>query len=566
MKTVLTIACFMAFALSMQAQSQRIELPPTMGWSSWNTYHAEINEELIKMQASALVEKGLAKKGYKYVNIDDGFQKLRDNNGQLLIDDVRFPHGLEPVVSHVHGLGLKAGIYSDAGIKTCASIWAGETGGAVSGLYGHEQQDCDYFFKDLKFDFIKVDFCGGEAKGSNTLALSPQQRYTDIAKAIANTGCNVQYNLCRWAFPGTWAIDIADSWRTTQDIESNWPSVKSIINQNLYLSAYCKFGHYNDLDMLEVGVTRDGILSKDETITHFGMWCMMSSPLLIGCDVTSLSDEDLVLLGNEELIALNQDTLGLQAYVVSNQDGAYVLVKDFETLHGRKRAVAFYNPNETAKEMMINFADLDLAGNVQIRDLVHHENLGNFEGQYAVTLQPHASQFMLFTADERLLRTKYEAETAFLTAYHETGALDLCAVPSEAMAANCSGRVKVIALGGIAKDSMAGTSFPNDLVWQHVYVPQNTSVTLNIAYTCENSQDMHVSVNGKDLGNFSCCSGSANVVSNLEISTKLKAGDNVIRLYNDEGVMPDIDCLTLNFPKSAKSKDVKMRGKKKARR
>lgn len=181
-------------------------------------------------QADAMATMGLKKAGYKYVNIDDGYFGGRDQQtGQLLIHPTRFPHGLRPVVEHIHKVGLKAGIYSDAGRNTCGSIYDADTIGIGVGLFGHDQQDCNCF-RELGFDFIKVDYCGGRPhpKG-DTLSLDEQQRYTEIAEAIRHTGCkDVRMNIYRWDFPGTWAAKIAASWRMSQDIRPRWSSVKDI--------------------------------------------------------------------------------------------------------------------------------------------------------------------------------------------------------------------------------------------------------------------------------------------------------------------------------------------------
>ena len=154
-------------------------------------------------------------------------------------------------------------------------------------------------------------------------------------------------NACRWAYPGTWADNAGFSWRTTGDIYDGWASVKGILAENLYLSAYCYDGHYNDMDMLEVGRS----MTTEEDKTHFGMWCIMNSPLLIGCDMTNIKSTTLNLLKNKELIALNQDTLYQQAYVAGLVNGCYILVKDIETLNGNKRAFAVYNPNDAGKSV-----------------------------------------------------------------------------------------------------------------------------------------------------------------------------------------------------------------------
>ena len=394
--------------------------PPLMGWSSWNTYGYQINDSVLKAQADAMVELGFKDCGYNHINIDDGFFGGRDKvTGKLLIHPTRFPKGLRPLVDYIHGKGLKAGIYSDAGSNTCASFWGQpkDTIGIGVGLYGHDAQDFDLYFDELNFDFIKIDYCGADA-GNNAdgLDLDVEQRYKEIAAAIEavkqRTGrTDITWNICRWAFPGTWVCDLVDSWRTTEDIYLGWESIKSIIGQSLYLSAYVSPGHYNDMDMLEVGRG----LTDEEDKTHFGMWCMMSSPLLIGCDMHDIKGNALALMQNKELIALDQDRLGLQAYVVKREKGGYVLVKDVEQKYGTKRAIVFYNPTDGEITMSINFSEVELGGAVKVRDLFEKADKGTFENTYEVTVPAHGTRIYKLEAEKRHERTLYEAETAWLT-------------------------------------------------------------------------------------------------------------------------------------------------------
>ena len=411
-KLLFIVVAFM-FTTTLSAQDG-----PTMGWSSWNTYGVNINENLIKRQADAMVSKGLKDVGFDHINIDDGYFGGRDKtDGHLLIHKTRFPNGLKPIVEYIHSKGLKAGIYSDAGRNTCGSMFNGDATGKGVGLYEHDQQDADYFFNDCGFDFIKVDFCGGSYyHNEDHLVLDEQQRYTAISQAIKNTGrTDVRMNACRWAYPGTWVSDVAFSWRTTGDINNSWGSVKDILAENLYLSAYCHDGHFNDMDMLEVGRS----LSVEEDKTHFGMWCIMASPLLIGCDMTNIKSQTLTLLKNKELIALNQDPLCQQAYVAGLTNGCHILVKDIETQNGTKRAFALYNPNDDARAATIKFSQIDLAGKVQLRDVFQKKDLGDFENQYEVTIPAHGTRIYVAEGETRLERTRYEAETAYISDYQE---------------------------------------------------------------------------------------------------------------------------------------------------
>ena len=509
---------------------------PTMGWSSWNTFELNISESIIKGQADAIVSKGLADVGYNHINIDDGYFGNRDETtGQLKIHPTRFPNGLQPVVDYIHGKGLKAGIYSDGGYNTCGSYHGGDKNGEGVGLYGHDQQDCDFFFKDLGFDFIKVDFCGGDpVHNKDGLDLDERQRYTDIAKAIRNTGrTDVRMNICRWAYPGTWVNDAGFSWRTTGDIFPSWDSVKGILAENLYMSAYSSEGHYNDMDMLEVGVNKWGNqLTTEEAKTHFGMWCIMNSPLLIGCDMRNLSTTNLNLLKNVELIALNQDPLFQQAYLASKINGCYVMVKDIEKANDTKRAFAIYNPNDEAKTVTLNFKDIDLAGNVALRDVFLKSDAGSYAESFQVNIPKHGTKIYVAEAETRLERTRYEAETGYSNAYTEID-WNKCQYSE---ATFCSGGYKA---------GWLGSSANNDLQWRNVYSKTGGKYSLTIAYICGESRNITVSVNSKNVKTQSYNSGGWDKVAKKTMDITLEPGNNVIRLSNSSNWMPDIDYIDL---------------------
>ena len=508
--------------------------PPLMGWSSWNTYGFQINDSVIQAQADAMVKLGFKDCGYNHINIDDGFFGGRDAEGNLLIHPERFPNGLRGLVDYIHAKGLKAGIYSDAGRNTCASYWGkpkDEIGRGV-GLYGHDAADFDLYFNPdkLNFDFIKIDYCGADAGNNDEgLDLDVEQRYKEIAAAIKAVGRDdITWNICRWAFPGTWACEIADSWRTTEDIYLGWESVKSIINQSLYLSAYTSYGRYNDMDMLEVGRG----LTEEEDKTHFGMWCIMSSPLLIGCDMNDIKGNALELMQNKELIALNQNTLGLQAYVVKRDNGAYVLVKDVEEKYGTKRAVAFYNPTNASVDMSIAFSQLDLAGNVKVRDLFEKKDMGVYEGSYSVTVPAHGTRIYKLEAEERLERKVYEAETAWLTDYQEIKNNEVYGTAIYAEKDGCSGGVAVGWLGN--RDS-------NDLQWRNVYSKEGGEYTLRVYFVTGEDRTMKLSVNGGEAIVYTGNSGGWGTVGSAEFDVVLDKGENVVRIFNESGYMGDID-------------------------
>lgn len=573
MKTLKTlcIAALAAIALPIAAEdssevTDTIDYGPTMGWSSWNTFALNISESIIKGQADAMVKKGLADVGYNHINIDDGYFGGRDKTtGKLKIHPTRFPNGLQPVVDYIHKKGLKAGIYSDGGHNTCGSYHGGDTDGVGVGLYEHDQQDCDMFFKDLGFDFIKVDFCGGDPVHNNeNLDLSEKQRYTAIAKAIKNTGRNdVRMNICRWAYPGTWVDDAGFSWRTTQDIQPTWSSIKDILAQNLCLSAYCSKGHYNDMDMLEVGVSWGTPLTTEETKTHFGMWCIMNSPLLIGCNMNSLSTTNLNLLKNKDLIALNQDTLYQQAYLVTKtSNGCFILVKDIETAYGNKRAFAIYNPTDGTRTVKMNFRDIDLADSVKLHDCFTKKDLAEkYYETYQVNVPAHGTKIYTAEAQTRLERTRYEAETGYSKAYSEIE-WNICQY-SESNLCSCGHKVGYI----------GGSNANNYLEWRNVYSKEGGDYELTIAYICGESRNITVNVNGKKVKTLSCNSGGWGTVGTKTLDIKLEPGENTIRLTNTSGWMPDLDYIdvikkgttavnTVTVPHSADGSTYDLSGRK----
>jgi len=526
----LALTLLASTALTMQAQNG-----PTMGWSSWNTYGVNINDALIRKQADAMVSKGLKRVGFDHINIDDGFFGGRnEETGELLIHPTRFPNGLKPVADYIHSKGLKAGIYSDAGANTCGNMYNGDVLSVNVGFYNYDQRDADFYFKECGFDFVKVDFCGGDApQNKQHLALDPQQRYTAICNAIKNTGRDdVRLNVCRWNYPGTWVHDIAFSWRTTFDINDSWNSVKSILGENLYLSAYCYDGHFNDMDMLEVGRS----LTAEEDKTHFGMWCIMNSPLLIGCDLTTIRTTALQLLRNTELIALNQDTLYQQAYPVALTNGCHVLVKDIETRNGTKRAFAIYNPNDDKRDATVSFKDICLDGNVTLRDVFQKRDLGEFTGQYEVTVPAHGTRIYVAEGEKRIERTRYEAETAYISDYQEikNNQAERTGIYSADGACSCG-----------FKAGWLGYSEQNDLIWRDVYSDNGGDYTMTIAFMSGENRNINVSVNGKKVKTITANSGGWGTVGRKTVDIHLEPGRNSIRLSNPSNWMPDIDYIEL---------------------
>ncbi len=523
MKKLYLMTLLLSLALSAAAQRT-----PTMGWSSWNTFALDINEQLIRQQADAMHRSGLQDAGYRYINIDDGYWQGRGDDGHLRLNMERFPNGMRALVDYIHSLGLKAGIYSDAGDNTCGSGNRNAWGVGV-GLYGHEEQDCQLYFRDWDFDFIKVDYCGGRH-----LDLDEREQYTRISNAIRNCGKqDIVFNICRWAYPGNWAADVADSWRTTGDIYDAWKSVKEILAENLYLSAYCHDGHYNDMDMLEVGRS----MSQTEDETHFGMWCIMSSPLLIGCDMATIKPSALALLTNRDLIALNQDPLHLQAYLAAKQGECFIMVKDIKQLYGKERAFAVYNPSDKKQTVKLDFNTIDLGGKVELYDCFAQASAGSALGSVTVTVPAHGTKIYRAKAEQRLERKVYEAETAYLSKYQElhwyndvyTGSY----IPKEG------------ASGGYVTCYL-GYRPGNDLIWKNVRVDSSGRRTMTLHFYVGNWREINVEVNGKQVGTYPIDGKDWSKPLTVNVDINLNEGNNVIRLWNDGVWLPDIDKMELD--------------------
>ena len=520
------------------------EKRPLMGWSSWNTFRVHISEDLILSTAQAMATNGLKAAGYRYVNIDDGFFGGRDEQGKLKFHPQRFPNGLKGTVDGIHQLGFKAGIYSEAGSNTCGSRYDGDKYGIGAGLYGHDDEDCRLFFNELGFDFIKVDFCGGFWD----LKLDPEVRYKEIARAIRATGRkDVRFNVCRWNYPGAWISDVADSWRTTRDIFANWGELKNNILENLYLAPYMSLGHYNDMDMLQGGrykgemknvlVSGDKGFTRDEELTHFGMWCMMSSPLLIGCDARTIPDSTKALVTNPYLLMMNQNDLGVQGEVAQRENDAIVVVKDADRIDGTARYVAMFNGGEKPHTFRVKVCDLELGGEVQLMDLVERADLGVAAETLIVTIEPHASRFFRLDAEKRLERSVYEAEAAYLSSYQEIR-----------NAADEKNPTAHPVRSGLASNGAfvgwLGQRADNDLIWRHVRIVTGGSRKLTIAYASPNARSFDLEIDGVKIATFKVEATNGNYKT-VSTETELTSGVNTIRLVNASGWMPDIDYLRI---------------------
>ena len=530
---IIALAAILASSCCERPQGVK---PPLMGWSSWNAYMVDISDSIITHQADLMVEKGLKEAGYRYVNIDDGFFGYRDERGYMVPHPERFPkgpEGMRALVDHIHSLGLKAGIYSDAGDNTCGSSYNHDLNGLGAGLYGHDVVDAERYFNEWDFDFIKLDYCGGQ-----NLKLDPEERYREIRRVIDSVATrHIRINVCRWNFPGTWVNGIGDSWRISADIRPVWKSIKYIVGKNLYLSAYAGNGNYNDMDMLAVGYNikpspfwEEGLgLSYTEEEAHFGIWCIMSSPLLLGCDIEYIPEETMKIITNPELIAINQDRLGLQAHVVQHVGETYVFAKDILEKWGNTRAVALYNPADTSMRFTLTPEEIEMTGALTVRDLNLNADLGECSS-IEMTLPPHSAK-ILKVSGERIEPTLYEAEWGYCPDFTAIKGTGVKYVPME----GTSGRAVAMNLGG---------SESNCLEWRDVHSISGGEyeLSLTIQY-CEEATGLRISVNGEEKEIVSCGLAKDGFYT-LNTIAELNKGENCIRIWS-ETPLPAVDKLNI---------------------
>jgi alpha-galactosidase len=283
---------------------------PPMGWNSWNHFGCNINENIIKQTADAMVSSGMKAAGYKYIVIDDCWMAdHRDSKGRLIPNPKRFPHGIKWLAKYVHSKGLKLGIYESAGTHTCQGL---------PGSLHHAKQDAKSF-ASWDVDYLKYDNCGNQG-------ISYIKRYAGMSKALQATGRPIVYSICEWGVkaPWQWAPKIGNLWRTTGDIRDSWQSVMSILDQQAGLYKYAGPGHWNDPDMLEVG---NGGMTTTEYKAHFSLWAVLAAPLIAGNDLRHMSDATKQILENKAVIAVDQDSAGKEGHKAVDMGDQEVWVK-----------------------------------------------------------------------------------------------------------------------------------------------------------------------------------------------------------------------------------------------
>lgn len=381
--------CFVAAIVSVAillprcsfAQKQMLAATPPMGWSTWNYFHHDISDTLIREQADALVSSGMRDAGYVYVNIDGGWQGYRDANG-VLHPNGNFPD-MKALGDYIHSKGLKFGMYSGPGPESC---------GGAPASYEYEAQDAK-MFASWGVDFLKYDLCtfreimqresGGDVEKSDEIMIDAYRKMHDNLLA---TGRPILFSLCQygWGRVWAWAPRVGGNmWRTSGDISDNYERMTSIGFREAGLARYAGPGHWNDPDILEIG---NGGMSPDEERTHFSLWAMLAAPLIAGNDLTHMSAETKNILLNKEIIAVDQDPQGRQG------DRAYAegpLEVWSKPLQGGDMAVALFNRIHGATRMTLRLDGVGWHGPAVARNLWTHESVGTIAGSYTVTVPGH---------------------------------------------------------------------------------------------------------------------------------------------------------------------------------
>ncbi len=387
---LLIVAFFYFSNLSAQKFDDLAQTPP-MGWNSWNKFGCDVSETLIMGIADEIVNSGMKDAGYEYVVIDDCWQVGRNNDGEIIVDPERFPHGMKFLADYIHSKGLKFGIYSCAGIYTCQGR---------PGSRGHEFQDARTYAK-WGVDYLKYDWCyatGEDAKCTASTQEHSIYAYTTMRDALFAAGRPVVFSICEWGFqkPWEWANNVGHLWRTYWDIKDHWNSLMDIFDKQKGLGKYAGPGHWNDPDMLEVG---NGGMTTEEYKTHFSLWCMLAAPLMAGNDIQNMTPETREILTNKEVIALDQGTLGKQGYCYRENSDYEIWIKD---LSGDERAIFLLNRSDERKSVLVDF-DLLLRvtqsyrkstgyklPDYKVKDLWKHKELKIDTSKQYIDITPHS--------------------------------------------------------------------------------------------------------------------------------------------------------------------------------
>lgn len=363
LQALFTLALIASTACSVFAQKKTGVAPtPPMGWNSWNYFHCDVNEALIREMADAMVASGMKDAGYEYIVIDDCWQVARKDS-VIVADPVRFPSGMAALADYIHSKGLKFGIYSDAGRKTCQGR---------PGSLGYERIDARTY-EAWGVDYLKYDWC------KNGLCRTSKEVYPRMAAELAALDRDIVFSMCNWGRQKSWkwAGEYAHLWRTTMDIKPDFKgpglfrSVMKIVGKQQGMESYAGPDGWNDPDMLQVG---NGKMTYSENVAHFSLWCMMAAPLMAGNDLRNMPAEVLAILTNAEAIAIGQDSLGRQGHKAIDRGKYEIYVKE---LAGGEWAVCLLNRSNRNKTAAFNATgELGLPAGLTVRDVWKAGDLG----------------------------------------------------------------------------------------------------------------------------------------------------------------------------------------------
>ena len=358
----------------MAAVAQPLAATPPMGWNSWNHYKCAISDALIRAQADAMVASGMKAAGYEYVNIDDCWEGERDAKGYIHSNQ-EFPD-MKALADYVHGKGLKLGIYSSPGPKTCKGL---------EGSYGREQQDAETYAA-WGVDLLKYDWCSARD------VYQPPEfplAFRKMHDALAKAGRPIVYSIHGRGAVWEWAASVgAQMWRTTGDIRDDYSRMLAIGFGQAGLEKYAGPGHWNDPDMLEVG---NGGMKEGEYQAHMSLWSLLAAPLIAGNDLTQMSPATVRILTNPEVIAIDQDRAGVQGHRVRAEGPVEIWARP---LVDGSQAVGLFNREQGTVRVTVKFAEIGLSGSRSLRDLWAHKDLGSFQGTFSADVAEHGVVFV----------------------------------------------------------------------------------------------------------------------------------------------------------------------------
>ena len=390
MRTLASLSCALLLCSVSAFGQNDLAAKPPMGWNSWNHFANHVTDADVRSAADELVSTGMRDAGYVYVNVDDTWQGERDAQG-VLHTNSRFPD-MKALADYVHSKGLKFGIYSGPGEKTC---------GGYAGSLGHEAQDAK-MYAAWGVDFLKYDLCSfqdnmhqaeaehpNDPEAANKLMIAAYRKMGDALKA---TGRPILYSLCQYGVdqPWKWGPELgANMWRTTDDIDDSYGRMIAIGFSQAGLAKYARPGHWNDPDMLEIG---NGKMTEDEYRTHMTLWVILAAPLLAGNDLSKMTEADKSLLMNKDAIAIDQDSLGKQGDRLYESGDLDVWTKP---LSGGRVAVGLFNRSWSVRDVSVDLAEIGFRSGANMRDVWQGKDLGHQSGVFARTLPKHGAALLI---------------------------------------------------------------------------------------------------------------------------------------------------------------------------